>query len=381
VLVNESASAERAFANGSEPAESGPDVSVVIPTRNRLAYLSEAVASVRAQTLSAWELIVVDDASDDGSVEAAKRFIGGDRRAQLVALSEHSERSAARNTGLARASGRYVLFLDDDDRLLPKALERLVLALDDDPTASTAIGARRAFDQRGNARRAPHPRLRVRRELAPELLLGWLSVWLAVPGQCLLRTDDLRAVGGWNRTLVGPEDQELLLRITQDRPAVLIPQTVLEYRLHDSQWRPPDVAAQEAAFRREIARQLAATGRGDTPELLRAGDLLRAADSSYDAQSYSQALKLYWAAAKIAPAILTSPLVAPPYVHLVAKSFAGACVGGRGSRLVRGTRGRVRRLLHRAPSARVSVLEDTTSLPGRAEGYQAADVQFDRSAH
>jgi glycosyltransferase involved in cell wall biosynthesis len=377
VLVDDSASAERAFAHGSEPAESLPDVSVVIPTRNRSAYLSEAVASVQAQTLSAWELIVVDDASDDESAEAAERLTGSDRRMHLIALSEHSERSAARNSGLARASGRYVLFLDDDDRLLPKALERLARVLQNDPSASIAIGARRAFDQRGNARRAPHPRVRVRRKLAPELLLGWLSVWLAVPGQCLLRTDDLRAAGGWNRTLVGPEDQELLLRITQDRPAVLIPQAVLEYRLHDSQWRPPDVAAQEAAFRRDIARQLAAAGRGDTAELLRAGDLLRAADARYDAHSYSQALRLYWAAAKAAPAIPTSPLVAPPYVHLVAKSFAGACAGRHGSRLVRGSRGRVRRLLRRAPLARVTVLEETPFLPGRADGYQAADVQPD----
>src|SRR5579875_1098404 len=215
-------------------------VTVVIPTRNRQRLLLEAVESVRAQTLTQWEVLIVDDASTDGSAQEVERLLRDDPRTRLIALSEHSERSTARNIGLADARGTYVLFLDDDDRLLPTALATLAATLDSDPRASVAIGARRAFDTKGHARRAPHPRFRIRRRLAQELLAGWLSAWLAVPGQCLIRTEALRAAGGWNETLVGPEDQELLLRLTAEAHAVLVPPAVLEYRLHGTQWRPPD---------------------------------------------------------------------------------------------------------------------------------------------
>ncbi len=356
-------------AGAADPA-SHADVSVVIPTRNRIAYLSEAIESIRHQTLQSWQVVVVDDASDDGSAEEAQRLLSGDQRIRVIPLEDHAERSKARNIGLASASGRYVLFLDDDDRLLPRALERLVKALDADTGASVAIGARRAFDTGGQIRRAPHPRFRVRRKLIRELLLGWLTGWVAVPGQCLMRTNVLRATGGWNETLVGPEDQELLLRLTKEMPAVLVPQAVLEYRLHDNQWRPPDVREQEDAFRREIARGID-DERINAPSLLNAGELLRGADESYDRAEYRSALGLLWSAGRVSPCIVTSPVVAPTYLHLCAKSVVGALLGSTGAGLVRGTRGRCRRLLGRAPESHVLVLSDAPDLPGRANGYRA----------
>ena len=338
-------------------------VTVVIPTRNRIAFLAEAVESVRRQTLEHWELVVVDDASDDGVATEAGRLLGDDPRMQLVALEEHVERGQARNIGLARASGRYVLFLDDDDRLLPRALERLTGILDSDSEASVIIGARHAFDGRGHARREPHPRFRVRRPLAFELLLGWLSVWVAVPGQCLMRADALRALGGWNEGLVVGEDQELLLRLASGRPAVLVPQTVLEYRLHSSQWRPKDVRAQEDAFRREIGMRLAST-QLDLAATSRAGELLREADADYDSWKYASAIRLLLAAARVSPGVVSSPLTGPPYIHLCAKAIVGSLLGSTGARYLRDARGRCRRVLHRDPEAHVRTLCE--ALPPRS---------------
>src|SRR5688500_17684329 len=99
-------------------------ISVVIPTHDRLALLSEAVQSVLVQTTSDWELIVIDDHSIDGTAEWVKST--SDERVRVVQLEEHSERSRARNIGLSRAQGDHVLFLDDDDLLLPRALEYLL---------------------------------------------------------------------------------------------------------------------------------------------------------------------------------------------------------------------------------------------------------------
>jgi hypothetical protein len=350
-----------------------PDVTVVVPTRNRPAFLAEAIESIRAQKFAGWEVVVVDDASDESSVSAARRVLSADPRLHLIELQEHSERSAARNIGLAHATGRYILFLDDDDRLLPTALPTLVAALNANADAAVAIGARRAFDTRGHTRRAPHPRFRVRKGLSSELLLGWLSAWVAVPGQCLLRTDRLRASGGWNETLVGPEDQELLLRLATDRPAILVPPVVLEYRLHGNQWRPPDVSEQENAFRNDIAQRLADAGHANARSLLRAGAILREAGASYDRTEYRSAFKLLGSAAFVAPSILTSPVIAPPFFQLWGKSTVGVIVGSTGARFARNGRGWCRRLLRRSPEAHVTVVYGAPEPPGRAGGYRAPD--------
>jgi glycosyltransferase involved in cell wall biosynthesis len=99
-----------------------PDVSVVIPTRDRLAYLKEAVASVRAQTFGRWELLIVDDASEDETPD----WLGSleDPHIRVIRLDQHVHRAAARNRGLDLAAGEYVIFLDDDDRFRPRTLER-----------------------------------------------------------------------------------------------------------------------------------------------------------------------------------------------------------------------------------------------------------------
>src|SRR5919201_1279632 len=97
-----------------------PLVSVVIPTRNRVAWIRESVGSVERQSLDDYELIVVDDQSDDGTWNWLQQR--HNPRLRLIRLEKHSERSAARNRGLAEAAGDFVLFLDDDDRLTPRAL-------------------------------------------------------------------------------------------------------------------------------------------------------------------------------------------------------------------------------------------------------------------
>jgi glycosyltransferase involved in cell wall biosynthesis len=95
------------------------DFSVVIPCHNNAPWIGETLASVASQTMPPREVIVVDDASDDGSVEAA--------RASGVPFtlirSEARNAAAARNLGISKASGRFVAFLDADDWWFPQHLE------------------------------------------------------------------------------------------------------------------------------------------------------------------------------------------------------------------------------------------------------------------
>lgn len=99
-----------------------PEFSVVVPTYGRAQLLNEAVASVLSQTVTDFECIVVDDASPDPPE------IPGDDRVRVVARERNGGPAAARNSGIAAASGRYLAFLDDDDVWVPDRLERAVAA-------------------------------------------------------------------------------------------------------------------------------------------------------------------------------------------------------------------------------------------------------------
>lgn len=98
--------------------ESLPFVSVIIPCYKQAHYLGEAIESVLNQTYPHFEIIVVDDGSPDNASEVAARY----SRVRCV-RQENQGLSAARNTGIRESTGRYLVFLDADDRLLPRALE------------------------------------------------------------------------------------------------------------------------------------------------------------------------------------------------------------------------------------------------------------------
>lgn len=98
-----------------------PIVSVIIPTCNRASYLEKAISSVLEQSFAFFELVVVDDGSDDETKEVIKNF--RDKRLKYI-YQENRGVAAARNTGLHMAGGKFAAFLDSDDYWLPGKLER-----------------------------------------------------------------------------------------------------------------------------------------------------------------------------------------------------------------------------------------------------------------
>ncbi len=116
-----------------------PEVSVVIPTYNREAFLEEAIQSVLNQTFEDFELIVVDDGSTDDTRSLVARF-RRDGRVSYVYQDNQGD-GAARNTGIRRSSGVYVVFLDSDDLWFPEKLERQVGLLRQDLEFSAAYSA------------------------------------------------------------------------------------------------------------------------------------------------------------------------------------------------------------------------------------------------
>lgn len=108
-----------------------PSFSVIIPAFGRPEALARALASCRAQSFGDFEVIVVDDSSPEPLAPVVERF--GDSRVQLVRNVRNLGASGARNVGMRLAGGRYVVFLDADDVMLPTRLARLAARLQEDP--------------------------------------------------------------------------------------------------------------------------------------------------------------------------------------------------------------------------------------------------------
>ncbi|MGN6473725.1 MAG: glycosyltransferase family 2 protein, partial [Mycobacteriales bacterium] len=278
-----------------------PAVTVVIPTRNRSALLTRAVASVRNQTLTDWQLILVDDASTDDTWE----WISAQDDPRIVGhrITEWSERSAARNAGLARVEAPYVLFLDDDDELRADALAVLSAALDDTPAASVAVGSVHFVDPSGRGT-PPMPKRRSVHNPWRELLAGWV----AITGQMLMRTEVLRAVGGFRPDMPMAEDQELWLRlVAQERPAVFSPTVVLDHRPHRSEAN----AARGAEVERELRAACLdrAAHASKVARAIAAHERLRAADRAAQQEEFRRSAALYFSGLARCPELLVSPVI------------------------------------------------------------------------
>ena len=102
--------------------KSSPFFSVIIPTYNRRKFLKIALNSVLQQTFRNFEVIIIDDGSCDGTNELVAQF--KDQRIIYLYQKNHGV-AHARNCGLERAKGRYIAYLDSDDRWVPQKLERI----------------------------------------------------------------------------------------------------------------------------------------------------------------------------------------------------------------------------------------------------------------
>lgn len=98
-------------------------VTVVTPTYNSADRIAMTIESVRAQTFADWEMIVVDDCSDDGTVDIVDEYAKLDPRVRWIKLEQNGGAAVARNAAIRAAQGRYISFLDSDDRWLPHKLE------------------------------------------------------------------------------------------------------------------------------------------------------------------------------------------------------------------------------------------------------------------
>lgn len=178
-------------------------VSVILPARNAAAYLQRAVDSVLGQTWTDWELIVVNNGSDDGTgaIMASCVRAHPDR---IIGLDEPvAGASRARNAGLARATGEWIQFLDADDELAPDKLAHQAALIT--PGTDWIIGGYRVDDPTGYLHdNVPHE------DPWRGLVFGYRIGYTC---SNLFRRTALDRVGGWNESLPDNTDPELHFRL------------------------------------------------------------------------------------------------------------------------------------------------------------------------
>jgi hypothetical protein len=203
-----------------DPAD--PVVSVVMPVRDRAALVGDAIASVRAQTLAGWELIVVDDGSSDGTPDVVERLAAEDPRIRLVRGAAAGV-CAARNAGAEQARGRYVAWLDSDNAWVPHFLATMVGALE-------AAGGRAAYAAAELAEAAGTRYRFLDPAGSREQALAWLEVSNYVDLNVLVVTRELLGeVDGFDETLRRTVDYDLLWRVTRVEVPRFVPFVGVRY--------------------------------------------------------------------------------------------------------------------------------------------------------
>jgi len=210
---------------------SAPVVSVVVPCFNHGRFLREAVDSVGTQGV-ATEIIVVDDGSTDDTPAVAEAWISsteGGARGRII-RQPNGGLAAARNRGLRESLGRYLVFLDADDRLEPGALGIGSAALDAHPECGFVFGRCHMMAADGTLLATPS-QPRVDADHYRELLRR-NYIWM--PATVMFRRDAVELAGGFNTDVNAAADYELYLRIARVRPVHDHAAIVALYRQHET---------------------------------------------------------------------------------------------------------------------------------------------------
>ncbi|MEW4571273.1 glycosyltransferase [Tautonia sp. JC769] len=235
-----------------------PAVSVLMPAYNAERYIEEAAESILAQTFTDFEFLIIDDGSTDGTRSILERIAARDSRVRLVSRP-NAGYVVSLNEMIGMARAPLLARMDADDVAFPGRFEQQVAFLNEHPEVVAVGGMVDFIDYRGRLI-APggHPAMS-HEELQDAALSGKCP--LNHPS-VMMRSEEVRAVGGYRPEMEPAEDMDLWLRLGERGQVVNLPVTVTRYRLHDKsvsavrQSRQLDrfrAASLEACARRGIA--------------------------------------------------------------------------------------------------------------------------------
>jgi len=206
-----------------------PKVSVIIPTYNRAKFLSLALASVLNQTFQDFEIIIVDDNSQDNTQEFVTDF--DDKRIKYIRHETNKGVAASRNTGVISSDGEYIAFLDDDDEWLPHKLEVQVDLLEKSSSIIGAVysGAFKVESSNGNVLAQHTPKKRG--DVFNEMIVGNCA---GPTSTLLLRRECFEKVGLFDVNIGFGEDYDMWLRISQGYHFDYIEEPLVRYSIQNN---------------------------------------------------------------------------------------------------------------------------------------------------
>lgn len=249
-----------------------PLVSVVMPVYNAGIFLSVALTSIIEQTFCGWEMICVNDGSTDGSGKLLDQFARQDARIRVVHQA-NTGIVGALNHGCELAQGPLICRMDSDDIAIPHRMERQLAFLRNAPTCVAVGGSILEIDTDGDplcCSRLPNSHA----EIESNLLHRRTGLYHPT---AMLRTEALRAVGGYRKEYQWVEDHDLWLRLAQRGQLANLDEVILCYRQHSS-----SVCWQRSAQQRELMNGLLAEAYANRgldlpPQLLHTGGASRSA--------------------------------------------------------------------------------------------------------
>lgn len=204
-----------------------PTVSVVVPTHNMGHFLDSALQSVLCQSYRDFEIIVVDDGSTDNTSEVLVPY---SLNAIIRCLRQEKRGpSAARNTGIKAARGRYIAFLDADDIWLPSKLDRQMAAVRQHPEASVVYCRFQYMDVHGKLLACSTGWVLKRAQATLYEELMYRNVISGSDSAVLVSAPDLMDVGLFDESLSSCEDQDLWRRLALKHQFCLLEDEVLVY--------------------------------------------------------------------------------------------------------------------------------------------------------
>lgn len=226
-----------------------------MPVFNGERFLGEAIASILGQRDVDLELIVIDDASRDGTQRIVDEWAGRDARVRPIRLSENAGCSFALNAGLDAARGVYIARLDADDVATPERLARQAAALDADPGLALVGTNYVVTDASGREI------LHVNRAELPEVLAFLMNFEnaLGIGGTGMFRAAAARDLGGFSREFRLVNGYELWARLARVGRVEVLPLTGVKYRVHDANVTLVQHIEQKRVFIEICRRTMSAT--------------------------------------------------------------------------------------------------------------------------
>ena len=209
-----------------------PVVSVIITSYNRPEFIRDAVRSVINQTFKDYEIIIVDDASNEQTQQSIELICNEFDSIKYVHHTENKGLAAARNTGLSSAEGEFAAFLDDDDIWLPTKLEKQVKKISDCTEDVAVVYCGLKFFKNSPDHivgvRIPEIRGNIRKRLLRNNFVSPVSV--------LLRVDCLKRSGRFDENYTGAcQDWDLWVRISEFFTFEYIDECLILVRLYDNE--------------------------------------------------------------------------------------------------------------------------------------------------